>query len=68
MDPKPCLWTEYPDSHYWETACGGAYCFEYDFRREARQSYQFCPRCGSPLQIAPIHKRAEAPIHTHKRA
>lgn len=55
--PGPCAWREESDYSCWETACGNAYCFEYDFRNE-RNGYKFCPGCGREIECEPIREEA----------
>lgn len=44
-----CLWS-YDEYHcYYDSSCGGAYCFD-DGIRPKDGSYRYCPRCGKPVK------------------
>lgn len=44
-----CIWAYDENCDFWDTDCGRAHCFINEGPKE--NSYQFCPFCGSNLEV-----------------
>jgi hypothetical protein len=51
MSAKTCDWKYDGSAYFFESSCGGAWLFEYEF--EVDEDHRFCMKCGRPINLIP---------------